>query len=71
MTSKVIQGHKRRPFFIENAPFLLFCSSYLLIEETNAADHFERPRRHLPCTMTTFTLYKDDIGLIYYSVLCI
>ena len=42
-----------------------------LIEETKSAEHYERPRRQLHCTKTTITLYKDDIGLAYYSVLCI
>ena len=34
---------------------LSFCLCYLLIEETNAAKHYER---------TKFDLYKDDICLV-------
>ena len=34
---------------------LLFCLSYWLIEETNAAEYYER---------TKFDLYKDDICLV-------
>ena len=35
---------------------------FFLIEEKNAAENYERARQHLPCTLTTFVLYKDDIG---------
>ena len=50
-----IRGHSRSQimtFLIKNLPFLLFM---LLIEETNAADHYE---------ITKFDLYKDDICLV-------
>ena len=50
MTSKVIQGHKRQPFYLKIHFF--FC--YWLIEETNAAEYNERKK---------FVLYKDDICL--------
>ena len=39
-------------FSIKNSPFLLFM---LLIEKTNAAEHYEK---------TKFDLYKDDISLV-------
>ena len=52
MTSKVIQGHKQLPFYFKN--HLFFCLCYWLIEETNAAEHYER---------TKFDIYKDDICL--------
>ena len=48
MTSEVIQGHKSKIYFF-------FCLFYLLIEETNAAEHYERAK---------FDLYKDDICLV-------
>ena len=53
MTSKVIQGHKRLPFYLK----VHFC--YWLIEVTNAAEYYER-------TKSTFDLYKDDIGLVHF-----
>ena len=49
---KVIQGHKQLPFYFKNHLFLCLC--YWLIEETNAAEHYERAK---------FDLYKDDICL--------
>ena len=62
MTSKVIQGHKRRPFKLKlNFSFVLFVL-LILIEETKAAENYERPRKHLPCTKTIFALDKDIIG---------
>ena len=51
MTSNVIQGHKRRPFYLK-IHYLLFV---LLIEETDAAEQYER---------TKFGLYKDDICFV-------
>ena len=50
MTSKVIQGLKQLPFYLKINFF--FCICYCMIEETNAAEHYER---------TKFNLYKDDI----------
>ena len=37
MTSKVIKGHKRQPFYSKIHFLCLFCLCYWLIEETNAA----------------------------------
>ena len=50
MASKVILGHKQWPFYLKINFF--FCLCYWLIEETNAAEHYER---------TKFDLFKDDI----------
>ena len=50
MTSKVIKIHKQWPFYLKIHFF--FCLCYWLIEETNAAEHYES---------TKFDLYKDDI----------
>ena len=50
-----LRGHsmsQMMTFLIKNSPFLLFM---LLIEKTNAAEHYER---------TKFYLYKDDICLV-------
>ena len=50
-----LRGHSRSQimtFLIKNSPPLLFM---LLIEETNATEHYER---------TKFDLYKDDICLV-------
>ena len=49
VTLKVNKGHKQWPFLFNNSLFLLLM---LLIEETNAAEHYER---------TKFDLKKDDI----------
>ena len=50
MTSKVNKGHKQWPFYLKIHIFFYLC--YWLIEETNAAEHYER---------TKFDLYKDKI----------
>ena len=50
MTSKVNKGHKQWPFYLKINFFFSLC--YLLNDETNAAEHYER---------TKFDLYKDDI----------
>ena len=54
MTSKVIQGDKQRSFYLKIHFF--FCLCYWLVEETNAAEHYER---------TKFDLYNDDIYLVF------
>ena len=51
-----LKGHSRSQtmtFLSKNNIF--FCLCYWLIEETNAAEHYER---------TKFDLYKDDICLV-------
>ena len=53
ITSKVIQGYKRQPFF----QYILFCLCYWLIEETNVAQNYER-------TKTILDFYKNDIRLV-------
>ena len=52
MNWKVIQGKKQWPFYLKIRFF--FCLCYWLIEETNAAEHYERKK---------FDLCKDDIYL--------
>ena len=75
MTSKVNQGHKRRPFYLKihfyfNIFFVLFV---LLIDWRNKCcwtlfkkkgNIRHEQRQHLFCTKNTFVLYKDDIYIV-------
>ena len=72
MTSKVIQGHIIQPFILKSTFCLIYFVLFvLLIDRKNkycwtlwkSKDNIWLvQRQHLPCTKTTFALYKDDIG---------
>ena len=53
---------QKTTFLFKNPLFPLFCLCYWLIEETNAAEYYERPRRHFPGKRRHLPYTKTTVG---------